>query len=237
VTGRRVWALGLALSVALLGIFFFESESSSPPATAEVAFSTHNAQRAPAAETLAPTEATQFETSGWAPVVVPAPDNARLLAEPNASSDSQVAALHTLLQSAIFESADLETLAHIARTTSQNKTRYLAIEAIARAADARAEAILIGLFEDLDDPTYSQETRSQILSSIEPSDASSSGSRFLLTLFFRADLPDSLKEQALQALVAVSISDESAIEVLVQQLPQTWAERFILATRAIRGQS
>lgn len=167
-----------------------------------------------------------FKTEGWEEVKVDdLPDQDVMQLSLNLLGHRE-AELQTQIQSNSFTGDMFERLTEIAVTTTDEKTRYVALEALGRSGEKGAQLQLTRAFEQIAD----EETRSQILGYLIPAEPDDEIAVFLAEQVADPNTSDDLKKQAAFPLAAMSLltttDPEEAIERVSMDMPEEWKDNF-----------
>lgn len=163
-----------------------------------------------------------FAEDGWEEVEVDDPPDEELAQLSLSLLGNREGELQQQIQSNSFADTLFPQLAAIAVETRDDKTRYVALEALGRSNEREAQQLLMKIFDRIDD----DEARSQILGALVPSEPGDETARFLRAQLADPSLPDRLKMQAsfplaMAALLNAEDADD-AMEIAAAELPEAW---------------
>lgn len=179
-----------------------------------------------------------FENDGWESVKVDDPPDVDVMQLSQKLVGKREAELQAQIQSNSFTSDMFGRLTEIALTTTDDKTRYVAIEALGRSGEKSAQLQLTQAFEQITD----EETRSQILGYLTPAEPNDEIALFLTEQIADPKISERLKRQAAFPLAMASLlgtsTPEEAMALGSMELPNEWKDNFanivnLLATGGI----
>lgn len=167
-----------------------------------------------------------FESEGWEAVKVDDPPDADVMTLSLKLLGHREEDLQAQIQSNSFTNDMFERLTEIALTTTDDKTRYVALEALGRSGERSAQLQLTQAFEQIQD----EATRAQILGYLTPAEPNDEIAVFLAEQIADPKVSDGLKKQAAFPLAMVSLlatsSPEEAIERVSMDMPDEWKDNF-----------
>lgn len=168
----------------------------------------------------------EFENEGWEEVKVDDPPDEDVMQLSLKLIGKREAELQTQIQSNSFIGDKFERLTEIALTTTDAKTRYVALEALGRSDEKSAQLQLTQAFEQIED----EETRSQIMGYLTPSEPNDEIAVFLAEQIADPKNSERLKKQAAFPLAMMSLlgtsNPEEAIELVSMDMPDEWKDNF-----------
>lgn len=167
-----------------------------------------------------------FEGEGWETVKVDDPPDADVMQLSLDLIGKREQDLQVQIQSNSFTSDMYGRLTEIALTTQDEKTRYVALEALGRAGEKSAQLHLTQAFEQIED----EETRSQIIGYLTPAEPDDEIAIFLTEQIADPTISERLKTQASFPLAMMSLletsSPEEARELVSMEMPEEWKANY-----------
>jgi hypothetical protein len=176
-----------------------------------------------------------FVAEGWSQTgAAPEPDP-RVQALDRAVWTSKEREIQLQLQTDLFAGESLDRLRDLALEGPSEKTRQLALEALARADDPRAQELLIEICERA--PGAGE--RERIIALLRPVGADDAAARFLFGLLDRGDVTDALKRQAATALAVFGLTRGAGGELpprwLLERVRDGWKDAVVEAWDRLRN--
>lgn len=167
-----------------------------------------------------------FEVDGWSLVEIDDPPDEELMNLSPSLLEVREEELQEQIQSNSFSREMLSRLSEIALKTKDEKTRYVAIEALGRSGERDAQLLLMGTYDKMDD----EDARSQILGYLIPSEPDDEVAIFLQEQISDPALPDRLKEGSAFPLAMMTLLKPAApgemANFVSAEMPAEWQKRF-----------
>lgn len=167
-----------------------------------------------------------FEEEGWEAVEVDDPPDEELMNLSPSLVGAREGELQMQIQSNSFSAEMLPRLSGIALATQDEKTRYVALEALGRSDEGDARLLLMDAFDRIDD----EESRSQILGYLMPANTDDEIATFLREQVADPALSRRLRLQASFPLAVAALLETSgageAVQAAFSQMPSEATEEF-----------
>lgn len=167
-----------------------------------------------------------FKAEGWKEVKVDDPPDDEVMRLSLNLLGNREEELQAQIQSNSFTHDTFARLTEIALTTTDEKTRYVALEALGRSGEKNAQLQLTEVFEHIQD----EETRSQILGYLSPSEPDDEIAIFLTEQLADPNISERLKKQAAFPLAMSALLEtedpEEAKGRMSMEIPEEWSDRF-----------
>lgn len=167
-----------------------------------------------------------FRREGWAEVKVDDPPDDEVMRLSLNLLGNREEELQAQIQSNSFTQDQFERLTEIALTTTDDKTRYVALEALGRSGEKSAQLQLTQVFEQIKD----EETRSQIIGYLTPATPDDEIAIFLTEQLADPNISERLKKQAAFPLAMSALLEtanpEEAKERMFMEIPEAWSDSF-----------
>lgn len=167
-----------------------------------------------------------FRREGWEEVKVDDPPDEEVMRLSLNLLGRREAELQAQIQSNSFTQDQFERLSEIALTTTDDKTRYVALEALGRSGEKSAQLQLTQIYEQ----TADEETRSQIIGYLTPATPDDEIAIFLTEQLADPNISERLKKQAAFPLAMTALLEtadpEAAKERMSMEIPEEWSDSF-----------
>jgi hypothetical protein len=119
---------------------------------------------------------------------------------------------------------ELDQVARVFRNSSDQRLRILAIEAIGRSTETRAQELLVDLYRN----SESESERQQILSFVNPSSTKDPIAEFLMEEVLNKSRPLAIRKQAAMILVVAFLPEEAkqGRSLATLQSDSTWSKLY-----------